>query len=63
MSIKKTQEQKETMKGRFVRRNNNGPFTRQNEQEGKVTPCAFPRDWAQFYLCFVGSVAGGSILS
>ena len=46
-----------------MRQNNNGPFIRQNEQKGKVTPCTFPQELNIVLFEFVGSVAGGSILS
>lgn len=39
------------------------PFIRQNEKKGKVTPCTFPQELNIVLFEFVGSVAGGSILS
>ena len=46
--------QKKTYGGRFIR---------QNEKKGKVTPCTFPQELNIVLFEFVGSVAGGSILS
>ena len=56
-------KQKKTYGGRFMRQNNSRPFIRQNEQKGKVTPCTFPQELNIVLFEFVGSVAGGSILS
>lgn len=46
-----------------MRQNHNRPLIRQNEQKEKVTPCTIPQELNIVAFEFVGSVAGGSILS
>ncbi len=49
--------------GRFMRQTTMAVYSRQNEKKGKVTPCTFPQELNIVLFEFVGSVAGGSILS